>query len=69
VQTIQGRTYFRRGACWVDGALALAEDEVKPDRVITFGSTEHTALVEALRAEGRAGQLALQGEIPLAARR
>ncbi|MEZ6015589.1 MAG: VIT and VWA domain-containing protein [Planctomycetota bacterium] len=65
VQTVQGRTYFRRGETWVDGSLALAKDEVKPDRVVVFGSPEHTALVEALRLEGCAGQLSLSGEILL----
>jgi Ca-activated chloride channel family protein len=63
VQTIQGRTFFRRGARWVDGSIALNEKAVAPDREIVFGSAEHTALVERLRAEGRAGQLSLDGEI------
>lgn len=63
VQTIQGRTFFRRGVRWVDGALALSEDAKEPDRTVVFGSDEHVALCERLRGEGRAGQLALQGEI------
>jgi len=65
VQTIQGRTFFRRGTRWVDGTVALNDKAVKPDREIMFGSAEHTALVERLFAEGRAGQLSLEGEILL----
>jgi Ca-activated chloride channel family protein len=65
VQTIQGRTFFRRGTRWVDGTLALAESDAAPDRVVTFGSPEHLALVSSLTAQGCAGQLSLNGEILL----
>lgn len=65
VQTVQGRTFFRRGMRWVDGTLALDQAEVAPDRVVTFGSPEHLALVTALTAQGCAGQLSLSGEILL----
>jgi Ca-activated chloride channel family protein len=63
VQSIQGRTFFRRGTRWVDGYVALDEKATKPDREVVFGTAEHTALVERLQAEGRAGQLSLDGEI------
>jgi Ca-activated chloride channel family protein len=65
VQTVQGRTFFRRGSRWVDGSLALATGELAPDRVVVFGSPEHAQLVEALRATGCVGQASLQGEILL----
>jgi len=65
VQTVQGRTFFRRGTKWVDGTLALAESEATPDRIVTFGSPEHLALVSALTEQGCAGQLSLTGEILL----
>jgi hypothetical protein len=65
VQTVQGRTFFRRGTQWVDGTLALDEAATAPDRVVTFGSTEHVALVNELTARGCAGQLSLDGEILL----
>lgn len=65
VQTVQGRTFFRRGERWVDGSLALAADQVKPDRVLAFGSPEHLALIGELSAAGCAGQLSLSGEILL----
>lgn len=64
IQTRQGRTYFRRGGRWIDGRLALRSEAVdEPDRVVVTGSPEYVALVAALSAEGRAGQLALEGEI------
>jgi len=65
VQTVQGRTYFRRGSRWIDGALAREEGDVQPDRVVVFGTPEHAALLEKLRAAGCAGQVSLSGEILL----
>lgn len=64
VQSMRGRTYFRRGATWVDGQLALADD-VAPDRVVTIGTPEHAALVDSMAKVGCAAQLALEGEILL----
>jgi len=65
VQTMAGRTFFRRGDRWVDGALACSQGEAshEPDRIVAFGSEEHVELVQRLQREGRAGQLALPGEI------
>ncbi len=65
VQTVQGRTFFRRGERWIDGALALSEGQLDPERRVAFGSPEHHALVAELREQGCVGQIALQGEILL----
>jgi Ca-activated chloride channel family protein len=65
VQTVQGRTFFRRGARWIDGELALAATEPTPQRAVVFGTPEHTQLVEELRAQGCVGQVSLEGEILL----
>ncbi|MEM9380276.1 MAG: VIT and VWA domain-containing protein [Planctomycetota bacterium] len=67
VQTMQGRTFFRRGARWIDGRLARGgvAAAAGPDRVVTFGSPEHLALVAELVANGCSGHLALDGEILL----
>ncbi|MBL8859218.1 MAG: VWA domain-containing protein [Planctomycetes bacterium] len=65
VQTVQGRTFFRRGSQWIDGRLALAEGVTAPDRVIEFGTPEYMALVNHLSTRGQAGQLSIGGEILL----
>lgn len=65
VQTIQGRTFFRRGTRWIDGRAALAATLPDPDREVTFGSEAYRALVSALTQEGCVGQLALDGDILL----
>jgi len=67
VQTMAGRTFFRRGERWVDGALALTEGAAArtPDRVIEYGSPAHIQLLRRMQSHGRAGQLALEGEILL----
>lgn len=63
VQTVAGRTFFRRGTCWVDGTLAQEKDAGEPDRVVLVGSEEYTRLVERFLESGRVGQLSLSGEI------
>lgn len=65
VQTLQGRTFFRRGERWIEGALVLDAKDLQPTRTIQFGSPEHATLVEELRADGRAAQLSLGGEVLL----
>ncbi len=63
VQSMQGRTFFRRGNRWVEGSLALDEAVSRPTRTIVFGSPEHSALVQRLEADGCSGVLSLPGEI------
>jgi Ca-activated chloride channel family protein len=65
VQQITDRTFFRRGARWVDARLLEREKTVKPDLVVDFGTAEFERLVDRLVAEGRQGILALSGEMLL----
>ena len=65
VQTFAGRTFFRRGTRWIDGALALDGADKEPDRTVTLGTPEYEALVEELRAAGTAAQLAVEGDVLL----
>lgn len=66
VQTIQGRTFFRRGTRWTDGHLALRSEVVdEPDRTVVIGTPEYDALLAELTALGRAAHASLAGEILL----
>jgi hypothetical protein len=65
VQTFAGRTYFRRGTRWIDGALALDGADKEPDRTVFMGTPEYDALVGELREAGNAAQLAVEGDVLL----
>jgi Ca-activated chloride channel homolog len=65
VQQITDRTFFRRNNRWVDASVLKAEKDLKPDRVIEFGTPEFDKLVDQLVTEGRQGILALSGELLL----
>ncbi len=65
VQQINDRAYYRRGNRWVDSRLVEKEDEIKPKRVIEFGSKEFIELAEQLARENRQGSIALSGDILL----
>ncbi len=62
VQQICDRAFFRRGDRWIDGN-SVARRRVEPDERIEIGSSRFTALLARLEGEGRAGVLALSGEI------
>ncbi len=62
VQQICDRAFFRRGERWIDGN-SVARRRVEPDERVEVGSPRFTALLARLEAEGRAGVLALSGEI------
>ncbi len=65
VQQMCDRAFFRRGGRWIDSRLLDAAAAATPARVIMAGSAEHRALVDTLAAQGRAGLVALPGEILL----
>jgi hypothetical protein len=65
VQQINDRAYYRRGNRWVDSRLVEKEDEVKPAKVIEFGSEEFIELAEELATENRQGSIALVGDVLL----
>jgi len=65
VQQINDRAYYRRARRWVDSRLVDKEEEVKPKKVIEFGSKEFLELAERLARENRQGSIALGGDILL----
>ncbi len=65
VQQIQDRTFFRRANRWVDARLLEREKDIKPDKVIEFGTNEFDEFVEKLVSEGRQGLLALKADLLL----
>ncbi|MHC4621044.1 MAG: hypothetical protein ACYTEQ_25130, partial [Planctomycetota bacterium] len=64
VQQINDQAYYRRGRRWVDSRL-VTNEEIKPTRVIEFGSKEFIELARKLARENRQGSIALGGDILL----
>jgi Ca-activated chloride channel family protein len=64
VQQLNDRNYFKRAGRWVDARL-LEKADIKPARTIVAGSDEYLALIKTLAEEGRAGAVAVEGEILL----
>jgi Ca-activated chloride channel family protein len=65
VQQINDQAYYRRGNRWVDSRLVNTETEVKPGKVIEFGSQEFVELAQELAKENRQGSIALAGDVLL----
>ncbi|MCK4295014.1 MAG: VWA domain-containing protein [Planctomycetes bacterium] len=65
IQQINDRAYYRRGNRWVDSYLVEKEAEVKPARIIEFGSKEFIELAQKLAKDNRQGSIALSGDILL----
>jgi Ca-activated chloride channel family protein len=65
VQQINDQAYYRRGTRWVDSRLVTKESEVRPRRVIEFGSAEFIELAQKLARENRQGSIALAGDVLL----
>jgi Ca-activated chloride channel family protein len=65
VQQINDQAYYRRGDRWVDSRLVKNESEVKPSKVIEFGSEEFVELAQELAKENRQGSIALRGDVLL----
>lgn len=65
VQQINDRAYYRRGNRWVDSRLVSNEAQVKPTKVIEFGSKEFIELAEKLATDNRQGAIALVGDVLL----
>ncbi|MHC4171006.1 MAG: hypothetical protein ACYSWQ_29050, partial [Planctomycetota bacterium] len=60
VQQINDRAYYRRGNRWVDSALVENEAQVKPTKIIEFGSQEFIELAQELAKTNRQGSIALR---------
>jgi len=65
VQQINDLAYYRRANRWVDSRLVQKEAQVKPTKVIEFGSKEYIELAEKLAKQNRQGSIALAGDILL----
>jgi len=65
VQQINDRAFYYRGNRWVDSRLLAKEREIRPAKVISFGSEEFDQLVSRLSQSGRQGSVALRGDILL----
>jgi Ca-activated chloride channel family protein len=63
VQQVCDLAFYKRSDRWVDSRLVTGEAEVRPERVITFGSQEFRDLAAKLAREGRQGSIALRGDI------
>ena len=64
VQQVNDRAFYRRGKRWVDSRL-VQKEEVKPGRVIEFGTEEFYELALRLARSGRQGSISLEGDILL----
>lgn len=62
VQQIAGRVFYQRDGRWVDSRLLRKNKDLKPDRILRFGTPEHLELVYLLAAQGLQGLLSLPGE-------
>ena len=66
VQQVGDRAFWRRGNRWVEGRLvnkSKRERQMKPSKVIRFGSDDYVDLVDRLSNEGRQGTVAMEGDI------
>ena len=65
VQQVNDRAFYRRGNRWLDSRLVEKENEIRPTKVIEFGSEEFLELAQKLARENRQGSIALKGEVVL----
>jgi len=65
VQQVNDQAYYRRANRWVDSRLVEDEKNIKPKRIIEFGSKEFIELADKLARENRQGSIALRGDILL----
>jgi hypothetical protein len=63
VQQVCDLAFYKRQDRWVDSRLVTNAADVRPARVIAFGSEEFRDLAVKLAREGRQGSIALRGDI------
>jgi hypothetical protein len=63
VQQINDRAYYYRNNRWVDSRLLKDEANIKPKRIIEFGSPEFIGLVTRLSLDNQQGCIALGGNV------
>jgi len=65
VQQMNDTAFYRRGNQWVDSRLVENQSQVKPSKVIDFGSKEFLDLAWKLARQGRQSSVSLDGDILL----
>jgi Ca-activated chloride channel family protein len=67
VQQINDMAFYRKGEGWIDSSLLAGDGQIRPDRIIEYGSPEYFELAEQLAREGRQGVLSLPGDVMIRA--
>lgn len=65
IRQVADRAFFRRGNRWVDSRLISNAANIKPGKVIEFGSRAFADLMRTLERQGRQSSIALRGDILL----
>jgi uncharacterized protein YegL len=65
VQQVSDLAFYRRGGRWVDSRVVQNDEQLQPQKIITFGSEEFRKLAQQLAAENRQGAISLEGEVLL----
>ena len=65
VQQVNDRAFFLRDGTWTDGRALRQANKSTPHRVVKYGSPEHRKLITQLADEGRAGTIAIPGDVLL----
>jgi Ca-activated chloride channel homolog len=63
VQQVCDLAFYKQRDRWVDSRLVSSAADLRPARVVTFGSDEFRDLATRLAREGRQGSIALRGDI------
>ena len=63
VQQVCDLAFYKRGERWIDSRIVSSPVDVKPEKVIEFGSEEFRDLAAKLVRDGRQGSIALRGDI------
>ncbi|MHC4558570.1 MAG: VWA domain-containing protein [Planctomycetota bacterium] len=65
IQQVNDRAYYRRENRWIDSNLVKEEAQIKPARIIEFGTKEFFELAHKLAEQNRQASIALRGEVLL----
>ena len=63
VQQISDRAFYRRGRQWIDSRIIDKGNQIRPGKVIHFGSEAFRELAGKLARQGRQGSVSLRGDI------
>jgi len=63
VQQINDRAFYRRGRQWIDSRIIDKANQIRPAKVIHFGSEAFRELAGKLARQGRQGSVSLRGDI------